>query len=80
MPQFRYEGFAHIFKKDEDDPGTKMGAIGTFSNDLVARYSAQGHRFTPVNDLKASEVAQAKEVAKEPVAATTGEDASRKAT
>ncbi len=78
MPQFRYEGFAHLFKKDEDDPGTKMGAIGTFSNDLVKEYTARGHRFTPVDDLKPSEVAQAKEVAKEPIAAATGEDTSRK--
>ncbi len=67
MPQYRYDGFADTFKLNEDDPGTKQGAIGTFSKATVDKYTAQGHMFTPVDELRPAAVTEAKEVAKEEV-------------
>lgn len=67
MPQFRYDGPAHVFKKSEDDKGTLRGEIGSFSQELVDRYTnpKQGqmqHRFTKASDLSAGAVEDAKDV------------------
>jgi len=70
MPEFRYDGPSNLFKKAEDDDGVRRGATGNFSQALVDRYTEQGHRFTLVSALKASEAEAAKVASKESAAET----------
>jgi len=70
MPEFRYDGPSHLFKKTEDDEGVRRGATGNFAQALVDRYTEQGHRFTPVSALKSSEAEAAKAASKGSVVET----------
>lgn len=63
MPQFRYDGFAdRLFRDADDNSPTLKGQVGTFSQAFVDRLTKQGHRFTPMDDMKPAEVAEAKAV------------------
>lgn len=69
MPRARYDGPADVFKLSEEDKGTVRGAIGSFPQEVMDRYSSgdnkntDTHYFTKESELKAGEVEQAKVVA-----------------
>lgn len=57
MAKYRYEGFASLFKKDEDDKGTAPGETLEISKAMVDKYTEQGHRFTEVSERSTAHAA-----------------------